>query len=89
MQQAADRVYVTYRTQETGPMNRYAKNDLKVGERVVLMKYADSVVGEVAERLDDEYVLVKWRDSLTRTQRVRALGRLSDVSDRKATEDAA
>jgi hypothetical protein len=60
-------------------MRRCAKNDLKVGERVVLMKYADSVVGEIAERLDDDYVLVKWRDCLTTTHRVRALGRFSDV----------
>ena len=66
-------------------MHRYAKNDLHVGERVVLVKYADSVVGQIVERLDDDYVQVKWRDSLTTTHRVRALGRFSG----ETTEGAA
>jgi hypothetical protein len=89
MQQAADLADVTDKTQETGPMHRDAKNDLKVGERVVLIDYADGVVGEIAERLDENYVRVRWQDSFRTTHRTHALRRFFGVRDGETTGIAA
>jgi hypothetical protein len=40
---------------------------LKVGEEVVIIDYPDSTAGEIVDRLDDDYVLVRWADFSTPT----------------------
>jgi hypothetical protein len=57
----------------------YVKRDgqfLKVGEAVVFIDYPDSSAGEITDRLDDDYVLVRWADYATpTTHRTRLLRR--------------
>jgi hypothetical protein len=43
------------------------KQDLRVGEAVVFVDYPDSTAGEIVDRLDDDYVLVRWADYCTPT----------------------
>ena len=57
----------------------YVKRDgqsLKVGEAVVFIDYPDTTAGEITDRLDDDYVLVRWADySTPTTHRTRLLRR--------------
>jgi hypothetical protein len=43
------------------------KQSLRVGEAVVFIDYPDSRAGEITDRLDDDYVLVRWADYSTPT----------------------
>jgi hypothetical protein len=38
------------------------EQSLRVGEAVVFTDYPDSPAGEIVDRLDDDYVLVRWAD---------------------------
>jgi hypothetical protein len=40
---------------------------LKVGDTVALMDYRDGAAGEIVERLNADYVRVKWADFSTPT----------------------
>jgi hypothetical protein len=57
----------------------YVKRDgqfLKVGETVVFIVYPVSSAGKITDRLDDDYVLVRWADfSTPTTHRTRLLRR--------------
>ena len=57
----------------------YVKRDgqsLKVGETVVFIDYPDTSAGKITDRLDDDYVLVRWADfSTPTTHRTRLLRR--------------
>ena len=43
------------------------KQSLRVGEAVVFDDYPDTAPGEITDRLDDDYVLVRWADFSTPT----------------------
>ena len=43
------------------------RQSLKVGEAVVFIDYPDTTTGEIVDRLDDDYVLVRWADFSTPT----------------------
>jgi hypothetical protein len=63
----------------TSKRGDYVKRDrqsLKVGEAVVLIDYPGTSAGEITDRLDDDYVLVRWADySTPTTHRTRLLRR--------------
>jgi hypothetical protein len=49
---------------------------LKVGEAVVFIDYPETVAGKITDRLDADYVLVRWGDfSTPTTHRTRLLRR--------------
>ena len=43
------------------------RHSLKVGEAVVFVDYPDSSAGKITDRLDDDYVLVRWAEFSTPT----------------------
>jgi hypothetical protein len=52
-------------------------SSLKIGDAVVSIDYPDSTVGEIVERLNVDYVRVKWADYLPpTTHRNHALSRI-------------
>lgn len=65
---------------------RHDRQSLKVGEAVVFIDYPDSSSGEITDRLDDDYVLVRWADFSTPTTHcTRALRRV-EISRRLRSE---
>jgi hypothetical protein len=50
-----------------GDYMKRAKQSLRVGEAVVFIDYPDSTAGEIVDRLDDDYVLVRWAEFSTPT----------------------
>jgi hypothetical protein len=65
----------------------HSDSSLKIGDAVVFVDYADSTVGEIVERLNADYVRVKWADDLSPTiHRLHSLSRIdgSGVSGRAA-----
>ena len=43
------------------------RQSLKVGDAVVFIDYPDASAGKITDRLDDDYVLVRWGDFSTPT----------------------
>jgi hypothetical protein len=57
---------IGHETSEETYMKR-ERQSLRVGEAVVFVDYPDTAAGEIVDRLDDDYVLVRWADFSTPT----------------------
>jgi hypothetical protein len=62
------------------------RQSLKVGEAVVFIDYPDTSAGEITDRLDDDYVLVRWGVFSTPTTHCTRILRRVEASRRLRSE---
>lgn len=62
------------------------EQSLRVGEAVVFIDYPHSTAGEIVDRLDDDYVLVRWADYSNPTTHCTRVLRRVEASRRLRTE---